>query len=253
MKCAFDLISKAPKWFCPSMLPVAVLAGGLATRLRPLTETLPKALLPIAGEPFIFHQLSLLKRQQVEQVVLCIGHFGEQIRTSIGDGGRFGLKVRYSLDGERPLGTGGALKRALPLLGSHFFVLNGDSYLRCSYDEIESAYVACERLGLMTVFRNDNQWDSSNVSVQDGEIVEYSKSASRNDLRHIDFGLSVLASSVLADYPANAAFDLSAVYQDLTTRRQLSAFEMPERFYEVGSLAGIRDTEAMLSRRPTTA
>jgi len=250
MRCAFDLILKAPKWFCPSMWPVAILSGGLATRLQPLTDALPKALLPIAGEPFIFHQLSLLKRQRVDEVVLCIGHFGEQIRACIGDGGRFGLKVRYSLDGERPLGTGGALKRALPLLASHFFVLNGDSYLRCSYDEIETAYAACGRLGLMTVFRNDNQWDRSNVSFQNGEIVEYSKSASRNDLAYIDFGLSMLASGVLADYPANTAFDLSAVYQDLAARRQLAAFEILERFYEVGSLAGIRDTEAFLSRRP---
>jgi N-acetyl-alpha-D-muramate 1-phosphate uridylyltransferase len=235
------------------MWPVALLSGGLATRLRPMTDRLPKALLPIAGEPFIFHQLALLGRQKVEHVVLCVGHLGEQIEASVGDGRRFGLKVRYSFDGDRPLGTGGALKQALPLLGDRFFVLNGDSYLRCSYDAVQSAYRARERLGLMTVFRNEHRWDRSNVLLRDGEIVEYDKGAARSDLRHIDFGLSVLASAVLSDYPANSAFDLSAVYRDLCARRQLAALEITERFYEVGSLAGIRDTEAFLSRQPSTA
>jgi NDP-sugar pyrophosphorylase family protein len=235
------------------MLPVALLAGGLATRLRPVTDSLPKSLLPVAGEPFIFHQLALLKRQGVERVVLCVGHLGGQIQTSVGDGGRFGLKICYSFDGPSLLGTGGALKQALPVLGGKFFVLNGDSYLQCSYREVESAYEARERPALMTVFRNDDQWDRSNVLFRDGEIVAYDKDVARSDFRHIDFGLSVLAGAVLSGYPENTAFDLSAVYRELAARRQLAALEMTGRFYEVGSPAGIRDTEAFLSRRPLTA
>ena len=125
-----------------NMLPVAILAGGLATRLGPLTQRLPKALLPVAGRPFIHWQLALLAQQGVTQVVLCAGHLGEQIQATVGDGSGFGMTVRYSFDGAVLLGTGGALKRALPMLGAAFFVLYGDSYLRCSFAAVEAAYEA---------------------------------------------------------------------------------------------------------------
>jgi NDP-sugar pyrophosphorylase family protein len=111
------------------MLPVAVLAGGLARRLGQLTETVPKSLLRVAGRPFIHWQLGLLAQQGVTEAVLCVGHLGEQIRAAVGDGTGFGITVRYSFDGRTLLGTGGALKRAEPMLGTAFFVLYGDSYL----------------------------------------------------------------------------------------------------------------------------
>ena len=104
------------------MLPVAILAGGLATRLRPMTDRVPKSLLRIAGRPFIFHQLELLKNQGVDRVVLCVGHLGDQVKAAVGDGRALGLAINYSFDGGELLGTGGALKRALPLLGDRFFV-----------------------------------------------------------------------------------------------------------------------------------
>ena len=114
-------------------LPVAILAGGLATRLRPITEKIPKSLVDVAGEPFIVRQLDYLFRQRVRDVVLCIGYLGEMIEAVVGDGSRFGLRVSYSIDGPILLGTGGALRRAAPLLGEAFFVLYGDSYLPVDY------------------------------------------------------------------------------------------------------------------------
>ena len=110
-------------------LPVAILAGGLATRLRPVTEDTPKALLDVAGKPFVVRQLEYLRQQGIVRVVLCVGYLGEQIRAVVGDGSALGLEVLYSWDGPQLLGTGGALRHALSALGEQFMVLYGDSYL----------------------------------------------------------------------------------------------------------------------------
>jgi NDP-sugar pyrophosphorylase family protein len=228
------------------MLPVAILAGGLASRLYPLTRHVPKSLLPIAGRPFIFHQLELLRNQGAERVVLCVCHLGEQIEAAVGNGRRFGLAVDYSVDGSQPLGTGGALKRALPLLGSEFFVLYGDSYLPCSLTAIQAAFAAAREPALMTVLRNDNRWGCSNVALRDDGSIEYDKRSSRRDLSYIDFGLSVLCGEALQPFPD--CFDLADAWRDLSVARQLAAFEVDGRFYEIGSRQGIEDTEKFLSR-----
>jgi NDP-sugar pyrophosphorylase family protein len=231
------------------MLAVAILAGGLATRLRPLTDRVPKSLLEIAGRPFIFHQLEMLRNEGVDRVVLCVGHLGEQIRAAVGDGRAHGMEIDYSFDGSELLGTGGALRRALPILGAAFFVLNGDSYLRCPLARIQSAYEACGRPALMTVLRNDNRWERSNVLYSNGAIIEYDKHSLRADMAHVDFGLSVLSSAVFAPYAAAKVIDLADICQDLSRSGLLAAFEVSERFYEIGSLQGIADTEEFLSRK----
>lgn len=231
------------------MLPVAILAGGLATRLHPLTERVPKSLVPVAGRPFIFHQLELLRRQGVERVVLCVGHLAAQIQSALGAGARSGLEVSYSFDGAQPLGTGGALKQALPLLGAEFFVLNGDSYLPCSLAATQAAYRSAQRPALMTVLRNGNRWDRSNVRFENGELLVYDKHAPRPDMQHIDFGLSVVSRDVFADYAGSAVIDLADIFRQLSLSGQLAAFEVTERFYEIGSPQGLRDTEEFLARR----
>jgi N-acetyl-alpha-D-muramate 1-phosphate uridylyltransferase len=238
------------------MLPVAILAGGLATRLRPLTDRVPKSLLAIAGRPFIFHQLELLKNQGVDRVVLCVGHLGDQIKAAVGNGRDLGLSIQYSFDGnELPgtgdglLGTGGAIKKALPLLGDHFFVLNGDSYLTCSFAMIQAAYDAAGRPALMTVLRNDNRWDRSNVLFRNGEVIEYDKTSQRSDLSHIDYGLSVLSRVALATRGEAGIIDLADIFRELANQGQLAAIEVAERFYEVGSTQGITETGEFLSLR----
>ena len=163
--------------------PVAILAGGLATRMHPLTERIPKALLEVAGRPFIEHQLALLRREGVRRVVLCVGFLGEMIEARIGDGTRFGLSVSYSFDGERLLGTGGALRRALPMLGEHFFVLYGDSYLDIAYAPVQAAYRESGLPALMTVFRNEGRWDTSNVLYDGNKVVRYDKAHPTADMR----------------------------------------------------------------------
>jgi len=231
------------------MLAVAILAGGLATRLRPLTDRVPKALLEIAGRPFIFHQLEMLRNEGVDRVVLCVGHLGEQIRAVVGDGRAHGIAIDYSFDGSELLGTGGALRRALPILGAAFFVLNGDSYLRCPLARIQSAFEVSGRPALMTVLRNDNRWERSNVLYKNGEIVAYDKHSPRPDMAHVDFGLSILSSAVFAPYAAAKVIDLADICRDLSKSGLLAAFEVSERFHEIGSLQGIADTEEFLSRK----
>lgn len=230
------------------MYPVAILAGGVALRMRPHTETRPKALLDVAGRPFVAHQLTLLRSRQITDVVLCVGHFGQQIEAFVGDGQAWGLRVRYSHDGPVLLGTGGALRRARPLLGPAFFVLYGDSYLPCDYAAVGRAFAGSKRLGLMTVFRNDNAFDTSNVLMESGEIVRYDKVSRGREMRHIDYGLGVLAAEALDPYPPGEPFDLSRVYQDLLARGQLAACEVADRFFEIGSPEGLRDTEALLTQ-----
>ena len=236
-----------------SVLPVAILAGGLATRLRPLTDRLPKSLLTVAGRPFIFHQLELLHRQGIERVVLCLGHMGDQIRAAVDAAVAPGLSVSYSFDGARLLGTGGALRRALPLLGAEFFVLNGDSYLPCSLPRILTAYRAAQRPALMTVMRNDNRWDRSNVLFMDGKLLAYDKRAPQADMSHSDCGVSVLSSAVLEPYAQGSVIDLADILHHLAVRGELAAFEVAERFYEIGSLQGLKDTEQFLTRQASGA
>src|ERR1700677_769141 len=178
VRCGCSLISAVlQSWRIPkeSMLSVAILAGGLATRLGALTEKTPKSLIPVAGEPFVAHQLRLLKRSGIQHVILCVGHLGEMIEDIVRDGDAFGLKVEYSYDGAKLLGTAGAIKTALPKLGERFFVMYGDSYLTCDYAAIEQKFLQSGKPGLMTVFRNDGQWDTSNVEFENGRILNYSK------------------------------------------------------------------------------
>jgi NDP-sugar pyrophosphorylase family protein len=229
------------------MLSAAILTGGLATRLRPLTETIPKALVEINGEPFVSHQLELLHSRGIRRVVMCVGHLGEMIRDYVGDGSRFGLDVSYSFDGPVLRGTAGALQQALPLLGDPLFVVYGDSYLPCDYAEVERVFAASGKQGLMTVYRNVNQFDTSNVEYSEGRIVVYDKKVRTPKMQHIDYGLGVFRREVFAGMPAGGVRDLADVYRELLETGQLAACEVAERFYEIGSVAGIADLSGYLS------
>ncbi|HEX4348402.1 MAG TPA: nucleotidyltransferase family protein [Vicinamibacterales bacterium] len=228
-------------------LPVAVLAGGMATRMRPLTASVPKILLDVAGRPFAEHQIELLKRAGVTEVVYCLGYLSEQVIAALGDGSEWQMKFTYVVDGETPLGTGGAVRLALPFLGNAFFVMYGDSYLRCDYGAVERAFRASGTQGLMTVFRNEGRWDTSNVAFENGRVVRYDKTSDAG-MRYIDYGLGVLTRDAFAQWGAEDAFDLSAVYRGLIARDELAGLEVTERFYEIGSLEGLAETRALLER-----
>jgi NDP-sugar pyrophosphorylase family protein len=234
------------------MLPVAILAGGLAKRLRPITETIPKALVEVAGEPFILRQLKFLREQGIHKVVLCVGYLGEMIRSVVGDGARYGLDVTYSLDGPVLLGTGGALKQALPLLGENFFVLYGDSFLPIEFAPIQQAYFDSGKTALMTVLKNGDQWDKSNVIYTDGELLEYNKKNPKPSMAYIDYGLGVISSRVLQNRAVGEVFDLAEVYHELSLLGQLAGYEVQERFYEIGSHSGLHEAEEYFLKKGMT-
>jgi NDP-sugar pyrophosphorylase family protein len=223
------------------LLPAVILAGGLATRLRPLTENIPKALVEVQGHPFISHQLSLLHSHGIRHVVICVGCRGEMIRDYLGDGSRFGVRADVVFDGELLLGTGGAIKKALPLLGEAFFVLYGDSYLPCNYRAVQEAFTKSGKLSLMTVFHNQGQWDSSNVDFAQGKIARYQKGTRDPRIQHIDYGLGVFRATAFDAVPENQPYDLADLYRQLLARSELAGFEVYERFYEVGSFEGIAE------------
>jgi N-acetyl-alpha-D-muramate 1-phosphate uridylyltransferase len=230
-------------------LPVAILAGGTATRLRPLTESIPKALVDVAGKPFVEYQLELLKRHGFTRIVFCVGYLGEKVRAALGNGDRWGMELSYVFDGEVLLGTGGALRKALPLLGEQFLVLYGDTYLDCDYAAVEAAFLNGGKLGLMTVFRNNNRWDQSNVFFVNGRIMRYDKRRRGPEMRHIDYGLGALQAEVFEDYPDGSVIDLAQIYQDLLARDELAGFEVTQRFYEIGTPGGLDETRRYLKER----
>ena len=241
---------------------VAILAGGLATRLRPVTNTVPKSLIEVNGKPFAVHQLRLLQSKGIQRVVLCVGHLGQLIQRAIGDGSALGLQVDYSFDGPALLGTAGAIRNALPSLGDSFFVMYGDSYLPCDYAAIARNFDAAAVLGMMTVFRNEGKWDASNVEFEAGKlkadqikegqlgagkILAYSKINRTPRMRYIDYGLGMFRAKAFQRLPSGEASDLTEVYTDLLQRNQLAAFEVRQRFYEIGSPAGLRETAEFLA------
>jgi NDP-sugar pyrophosphorylase family protein len=231
------------------MLPIAIVAGGLGTRLHPITTTIPKALVEVNGEPFIAHQLRLLRANQIEHAVVCAGYLGEMIPESIGEGQALGVRVDYAFDGPMPRGTAGAIKNALPLLGEAFFVLYGDSYLPCDYGAVQRAFVESGKQGLMTVFQNEGLWNRSNVEFENGTIVAYEKKNPTPRMRHIDYGLAVFRASAFREIPDGVTYDLVAIYQDLLKRGQLAGFEVKQRFYEIGSFQGLKDTAKFLAQQ----
>lgn len=230
-------------------LPVAILAGGLATRLRPITETIPKALVEVAGRPFAVHQVELLRAQGIAKVVWLVGYRADQMEAALGDGGAWGMRFTYVHDGPALLGTGGAIHRALPYLGDAFFVMYGDSYLQCDFAAVEDAFRRSGRAGLMTVFRNEGRFDTSNVEFADGRVVRYDKQARTSGMRHIDWGLGVLTADAFEGYPAGEPLDLARLYQDLLAKGHLAGYEVTRRFYEIGSPEGLAETDAYLRGR----
>lgn len=229
------------------MFQVVILAGGLGTRMRQFADV-PKALLDINGEPFLAHQLRLLKKNNIQKVLMCIGHLAEPIEEFAGDGSRFGLKIQYSKDGPELRGTGGAIRNALPLLDENFFTLYGDSYLTCDFAPVQRAFVASEKNALMTVLKNEGRWDRCNVQYENGRIVNYDKINTTPSMKHIDYGLGVFKRVVFEALPSIMKVDLVRVFQHELKNNQLAAYELTERFYEVGSPEGLTDLRAHLSK-----
>ena len=227
-------------------MQVAILAGGMATRLRPITTEIPKSMVLVEGKPFLARQLQLLEKHGVRDVVLCVGHLAQQIEDYFGDGSAFGVNLSYSDEGERALGTAGALKLAEPLLAEQFFVLFGDSYLMLDYRAIWRHFTEHPQLGLMVVYRNDNRYDTSDILVEDGFVSLYDKARPVPGMVYINDGLSVLRRAALNLIPDDQPMALQAFFQQLIVRRELLALETTQRFYEIGSFSGLEELGALL-------
>jgi NDP-sugar pyrophosphorylase family protein len=228
------------------MPPIAVLAGGLATRMRPLTTELPKALLEVAGEPFVAHQLRLFAREGIRDVKLLVGHCWEQIALFVGDGSRFGVNVDYIVDEPTLLGTGGAIRGAIDRLGPEFLVTYCDSWLDAPYAPVVEAFHASGLPALMCVFRNENRWGRSNVHFENDVLRCYSKKFRLPEMQHIDWGLGILKASAVATRPVGKPWDLAELYEELSTSGRLAGYEMAQRFYEIGSFGGLAETNRLL-------
>jgi NDP-sugar pyrophosphorylase family protein len=231
-----------------SLPDAAILCGGLATRLGSLAAQTPKALIEVAGRPFLDHQLRRVASQGVRRVVLCTGHLSEQIEAFVGDGSAWGLQARVSRDPVPPLGTGGALRKALPLLSDPFFVLYGDSWLEAPWAPALRVFEAAQpqALALMTVVENAGRWDRSNVRFEAGRIADYDKAASAPEYRHADYGLGLLAHAAF-DAQGAARFDLAELYRALVLQGKLAGHDTGERFWEIGSAAGLEETRARIA------
>ena len=228
------------------LFPIVILAGGLATRLYPKTLHTPKSLIPINGKPFIYWQLGQLSKAGIKKVVICTGYLSDEIEEYVGNGSNFGLQVTYSKDGEKQLGTGGAIKKALNMLPEEFFITYGDSFLNIEYEKVQDTYTKSKKMGLLTVYHNNGQWDQSNADLEGAQVI-YSKNKPNPNFQFIDYGLSILKKEAIQHMPST--FDLSSLLEELSEKNEIVGFEAANRFYEIGSLAGINDFEAFLTQQ----
>lgn len=227
-------------------MQAVILAGGLATRLRPLTETVPKSMLLVAGKPFLEHQIALLRKLRVHDIVLCVGYLSQMIQDYFGDGSKFGVTITYSRETETLLGTGGALRNAAPLLRNDFLVTYGDSYLMLDYDHVMRVFRDSGMPGMMVVYRNEDRWDRSNVIVKNNTVTFYSKTERQPNTVYIDAGVSALRRETLQLLPQHDPVGLDVLLRDLTVQGCLHAYETTQRFYEIGSLAGLNELQELL-------
>lgn len=229
------------------MMQAVILVGGLGARLKPLTEEIPKSMIQIQGKPFLEHQLNLLRQGGISDIVLCVGYLGEKIKEYFGDGKGFGVKIRYSEETEKLLGTAGALENARDLLDDAFFVTFGDAYLILDYRGVIQYFKKFNKLGLMVVYKNFGRYDRSNVVVEEDLIKVYDKRRRAPDMVYIDFGVSVLRKKALDLVPKGKVIDLEKFCHELIKRKELLAFETQQRFYEVGSQKGLNEFERLVS------
>jgi|TARA_B100001964_G_scaffold164594_1_gene180671 NDP-sugar pyrophosphorylase family protein len=222
-------------------IPVAILAGGLGKRLKNKTLNKAKVLIDIAGKPFISRQLNYLSNQGIKEIFICTAHLGYQIKDYVGDGSKYNLKVLYSDDGDKLLGTGGSIKKASRILGDVFFILYGDSFLPINYSLVEKAYFEQRKPALMTVLKNNGRWDKSNADFKN-KMVEYNKKNPKKNMNYIDYGLTIVDTVIFNTLPFNKTFDLSDVFEDLSNKNMLAGLEIFDRFYEIGSINGLNDT-----------
>jgi MurNAc alpha-1-phosphate uridylyltransferase len=221
-------------------MQVVILAGGLATRLGEITRNCPKSMVRIQGKPFLEYQLNLLKRKGIEDVILCTGYLGEQIEDYFESGKEYGMNISYSCEDE-PLGTAGALKNAEPILKDVFFTIYGDSFISLDFSRVMSYFNSQNKLALMTVYKNYNRYDKSNTEIEGNLVKRYSKKEKSDKMVYIDYGVNIFRKKALNMIPTHKFYSLDNLFPRLIEKHELLAFEVMERFYEIGSLQGLEE------------
>lgn len=227
-----------------SDVQVVVLMGGLGTRLKEYTKQCPKPLVEVMGKPFFDYQLTLMAEQGFCRFLFLIGYRAEMIEEYYGDGSRFGVTIEYCYDGEKLLGTGGAVRRAYDKLEHDFMLIYGDSFMDIDFEETLYRYEtgkACGGRALMTVLQNNDDFDKSNVVVKDGKILLYDKHHPTPEMDFIDYGVGMYEKSLFADYQAEEAFDVAEIQHRLSKEGKLTAHVVTRRFYEIGSPASLAE------------
>ena len=226
-------------------MQVVILLGGMATRLRPITRNIPKAMIIINGRPFLEHQIELLKKNGLKNFVFCVGYKWNLIKEYFGNGNRYNIEIKYSYDGKYLLGTAGAVRKAIKVLDEDFIILYGDTYLQIEYRSLIDYYYKNKSgySGLMSVYKNDNKLDKSNVIYKNGKIIKYDKFHYSPEMKYIDYGISILKKEVLKALPANKRIDLADVYAELTKKGLMLGYEVFNRFYEIGTQKSLKEFE----------
>jgi len=221
-------------------MQMVILCGGLATRLGNIAKNTPKSMIPVQGKPFLEHQIEQLKKHQVKDIVLCVGHLSEKIETYFGNGKKFDVNIQYSHDGDKPLGPIGALKKAELLLNDVFFTMYGDSYVFVDYKKVYNHFIKQDKLAMMTVYYNHNKHDKSNLIVKNGKVIQYSGTKTK-DMTYIDYGVNIYKKKTLDIIPKNTFFSTKDLYTNLAKQNQLLAFEIKKRFYHIGNLESLEE------------
>jgi N-acetyl-alpha-D-muramate 1-phosphate uridylyltransferase len=229
-------------------MQVAVIAGGKGTRLFPLTKDLPKPMVPVNGKPFLEYEINLLKNNGISDFVFCVGYLGRVIQGYFGDGEELGVRIRYSFDGEKPLGVIGALKSAEPLLEESFFMTYADCYLRADYENAMRKFRNSGRLGLMFVYENRDKYGKSDVEVKDGYVVNYDKKNNTPNMTFINYGATALRKKSLDLVPGDQEFGEEEFFGRLIKDRELLAHVVTERFYEIGTKESLKEFQEFISK-----
>ena len=208
-----------------------ILCGGLATRLGVLAKNIPKSMIDIEGKPFLQYQIENLRKNSIKDIVLCVGHLSEKIENYFRDGSKFGVNIKYSYDGDKPLGPIGAVKKAEEFLEDVFFIMYGDSYLSVDFQKVYSFFTQNKKQALMVIYKNYDKYDKSNISVQNNIVTGYGE----NGAIHIDYGTSLLRKEALNNVPKNTMYTTGEFFSNLIKKNELLAFEAKKRFYHIGT------------------